>query len=129
MTRRTEQVASLIQKELGELMAALEMPAMTTISKVEVSPDLKHARVWITVFTQDKKMEGSVLDFLHKHLFELQGELNRTFTMRNVPRVAFRIDASQQYASHINELLKKANEGVKPIKDLDVDGDDAEDEK
>lgn len=110
MSRRTDQVASAIQTELGNLMLGFEMPAMTTISKVEVTPDLKHAKVWITVFTQERSMEKKVLDFLRDHLYDMQGELNRTFSMAYVPRVSFKIDNSQVYASHINELLKKAQE-------------------
>ncbi len=117
MSRRTEQVASLLQKELGELMLGLELPAMTTISKVDVSPDLKHAKVWLTIFTDDKSVEKAVLAALKEKAFDLQGELNEITTMRHTPRVAFAIDNSQRYASHINELLRKANEDIKDSND------------
>lgn len=98
---------SLVQKRLGELLERLEMPSLTTISKVEVSPDLKHAKVWITILEGESK-EQEVLDFLQGELYSLQGELNREFTMRNVPRISFFVDHSEEYASHINDLLRKA---------------------
>jgi ribosome-binding factor A len=99
-----------MQKELGELMMGLELPAMTTISRVEVTEDLKHAKVWITVFSEDERVEREVLESLKSSLYELQGELNRKFTMHHTPRIAFAVDASQHYASRINELLKRTHE-------------------
>ncbi len=110
MTRRTEQVSSLIQKELGEQMLALELPTMTTISKVIVSADLKHAKVWISVFSNDEDTEKQVLEILSKNIYDLQGELNRKFTMHHTPRIAFAVDHSQKHASRINELLKKTHD-------------------
>ncbi|MGE5392757.1 MAG: 30S ribosome-binding factor RbfA [Candidatus Saccharibacteria bacterium] len=106
MSRRTEKVESLLQQTLGDMLERIDLPSMTTISKVEVSPDLKHAKVWITVLEGESK-EQQVLDFLANELYGLQGELNRKFTMRNVPRISFFVDHSEEYASHINELLRK----------------------
>jgi ribosome-binding factor A len=110
MTRRTEQVASLIQKELGELMLGLELPSMTTISRVDVTADLKHAKVWISVFSDSDSAQKEVLETLVKNLYEMQGELNRKFTMHHTPRIAFAIDHSLQHASRINELLRRTQD-------------------
>jgi ribosome-binding factor A len=110
MSRRADQVASLMQKELGELMMVLELPAMTTISRVDVTDDLKHAKVWITVFSEDPGVEKAVLEALKGQLYDLQGELNRKFTMHHTPRIAFAVDSSLHYASRINELLRRTHE-------------------
>lgn len=113
MTRRTEQVGSLLQKELGELMLGLELPAMTTISRVVVTEDLKHAKVWITVFSENASLEKEVLSQLDKQVFELQGEINRRLKMHHAPRISFGLDNSEHYASRINELLKRTHEDEK----------------
>lgn len=110
MSRRTEKVASLIQQDLGELMSALELPALTTISKVEVTDDLKHANIWITIFDKNREMESSVMETLSANLYEMQGELNKRFSMKFVPRIHFKVDQAEHYASHINELLKRVSE-------------------
>lgn len=109
MSRRTEQVASSLQQEIGAYLQKLELPSLTTISKVEVTPDLKWGKVWITVMGDDDK-QAEVLAILEENMFDLQGELNRKFKMKFVPRVKFVIDHGQEYASHINELLRKSNE-------------------
>ena len=106
MTRRTEKVAALLQAEVGAFINQIELPAMTTISKVDVTPDLKWASVWITVLG-DKKQQEEVLDKLHENLRELQGGLNRKLEMKFVPRLKFVIDHGEEYASRINELLRK----------------------
>lgn len=110
MSRRTEKVAALVQKELGELMLAFELPTLTTISKVEVSDDLRHAKVWITIFDKNREHEEEVLKILKDNLYELQGELNRKFTMKIVPRINFTVDQSQHYVAHISELLREVGD-------------------
>jgi ribosome-binding factor A len=110
MSRRTEQVESLIQRHLGNAMQKLELPFLTTISKVEVTPDLKHAKVWLTILPAGEDNEKQVLNILKENAYDLQGELIRQFEMKIIPRVSFKIDHSEEYAAHINELLNKDNE-------------------
>ena|SRR6185436_10896269 len=109
MSRRTEKVSSLIQQEIGNYLLHLELPALTTISKVEVTPDLKWCKTWLTIMG-DEKAQKAVMNTLHEKMFDLQGELNRTLEMKIVPRVKFVIDHGEEYAAKINELLRKANE-------------------
>lgn len=110
MSRRTDQVGTLMQKILGEQMLGLELPAMTTISRVEVTADLKHAKVWITVFSEDDSVEQQALKTLQDNVYDLQGALNSKMKMHHTPRIAFAVDVSLHYASRINELLKKTHE-------------------
>ena len=110
MSRRTDKVASTLREQLGLQIQKIELPFLTTISKVEVTPDLKHGKVWITIFTDQEQDEQAVLKVLSEHKSELQGEMYDYFKSKNVPRIHFAIDHSQQYASHINKLLKETEE-------------------
>lgn len=112
MSRRTEKVASLLQQEVGAYIIKTELPALTTISKVEVTPDLKWGKIWITVMG-DEKAQKEVMNILHEEMFDLQGEINRAMEMKIVPRVKFVIDHGEEYASKINELLRKAHEDTR----------------
>jgi len=109
MSRRTDKVSSVLQQEVGLFILRLELPSLTTISKVEVTPDLKWCKVWITILG-DKAQHKEVLDILHEHKREMQDELNDKLTMKFVPRIRFVIDHGEEYASHINELLRKTHE-------------------
>ncbi|MBX4191772.1 MAG: 30S ribosome-binding factor RbfA [Candidatus Doudnabacteria bacterium] len=109
MSRRTEKVQSLLQQEIGDYILLLELPALTTISKVEVTPDLKWCKTWITIMG-DQKNQDKVMDVLNENLRDLQKELNQNLTMRFVPKVKFVVDHGEEYAAKINELLRKAND-------------------
>jgi len=110
MSRRTDKVAAQLQQEVATLINQVELPAITTVSKVDVSPDLKHAKVWLTVLTDDTAVEKTVLKQLKDNIYNLQGEVNKKFEMRAVPRISFVIDDSERYADNINRLLKKTHE-------------------
>ncbi len=109
MTRRTDKVQAVLQQEIGDYIKQLELPALTTISKVEVTPDLKWCKVWITVMG-DENVQKLVMSALSENLYDLQGTLNRKLEMKFVPRVKFVIDHGEEYASHINELIRKTHE-------------------
>ncbi len=110
MSRRTEQFGSTYQSKLAELINKIELPFLTTISKVELSPDLKHAKVWITIFSDKEEDEQAVLDILQENKYELQGELYTHFKSKNVPLIHFELDHSEQYSSHINKLLRQTED-------------------
>ncbi len=109
MSRRTEKVASLIQHEVGEYILKLELPALTTISKVEITPDLKWGKIWITVMA-DAAGQKETLNVLGENLTDLQKTLNQKFEMKFVPRIKFVLDHGEEYAAKINDLLRKARE-------------------
>lgn len=110
MTRRTDKVAATLQEQLGLQINKLELPFLTTISKVEVTPDLKHAKVWITIFSDKEQDEIAVLQALSENKYDLQGAMYEYFKSKNVPRIHFEVDHSEQYSSHINKLLKETEE-------------------
>jgi ribosome-binding factor A len=106
MNRRVEKVQALLQKEVGEYLKRQELTALTTISKVEATPDLKHAKVWVTIFG-DNRVQETVFGELNNCLKEMQRELNRKLKMRFVPRISFTVDHAEEYSSHIEDLLRK----------------------
>ena len=110
MTLRTDKVSSLLQKEVGNFLLTLELPALVTISKVETSEDLHHSKVMITILPADEQTEQKVISEINNALPEMQRTVNRKLKMKFVPRVNFVVDYSQEYASHINELLKKTHD-------------------
>src|SRR5262245_9026115 len=110
MTLRTDKVASVVQRILGEQMQLLELPFLTTISKVEISPDMKYGKIWITVMPAGEANESKILKLLDESIYDLQGSLNRGLPTKIVPRVKFAIDHSEEFSSHINELLRKTHD-------------------
>ncbi len=109
MSRRTEKVSSLLHQEIGRLIHQFELPALTTVSKVEVTQDLKWGKAFITVMGDEIKQKA-VLAELKKSIYDIQKAVNLEMGMKIVPRISFVLDHGEEYAAKINELLKKARE-------------------
>ncbi len=105
-TRRQKQISSLIQKELGDLLEKkVSDPRLdfVTITAVEVSPDLRQARIYVsTLGNQQEAMKG----FDHATSF-LRRELSSRLALRYVPELIFRPDESLERGERIDQLLEE----------------------
>lgn len=108
-THRIEKLNSLLQKIVGEtIQNYLEGgPGIVSVSKAEVSRDSKWVKIWISILGGD---DDAVMKLLNKHIYEIQGELNRSMTIKMVPRIQFFLDTSGRYAAHISEIINKIHE-------------------
>jgi ribosome-binding factor A len=103
---RTDRVSAQLRRELGTLVhqAVREhgLPSVS-VSDVEVSRDLAHAKVFVTALQAEKSAEAV------KALRELAGEirfgLGRAVKMRHVPELHFHYDDSVDRGERIDALL------------------------
>jgi ribosome-binding factor A len=108
-TNRIAKVNSLIQHQLGPILHEFLdfQKGLVTISRVETSKDMKWAKIWISVFNGDDKI---ILDFLTKNIYDIQGEMNKSFATKIIPRISFYLDTSPRYVEHIDEVIRKIHE-------------------
>ncbi len=107
-TRRLEQLASVLQAELGQLLAReVELPpgVLATITRVKVLPDYKEAHVKVSVLPFVRASE--VLALLTGMLPSLQHHLNTTLTMFHVPKLVLTLDETPERAGRIEHLLDR----------------------
>lgn len=109
--QRSHRVGDQIQKEISALLLkGLKDPRVgfVTITAVEVSSDLRHARVYYTVMGDDQgRLEtqrglNSAIPFLRR-------ELGKRLRLRLVPELAFQYDTSLEYGNRIESLLRDLN--------------------
>jgi len=108
MSRRTEQVQDVIQKELGMILAReIEFPlkVFPNIIKVDVPPDLRNATVWLGVVPAEARDE--VLEAINNDIGAVQKLLNRRMPMKFVPRLHFKIDESIDKVMRVSELVDR----------------------
>ncbi len=106
MAHRIEQVNRLIQKNLGSIIQReVELPrdAMVSITKVTTGPDLKTARVAVSVLPESSSPD--VLTLLERSRPLLGRSLAATLTMKFSPRIEFVADTAPSRASRIEGLL------------------------
>lgn len=112
MSRRTERMASLIQTELGELtLKKLKDPRIgfVTVTGVEVTPDLKLAKVYYSVMGDKGKRGGTQRALEHSAGF-LQREIAVALKLRYTPKLSFHLDESLDRGMQIEQILRKLKE-------------------
>lgn len=107
--KRAERVAGQMRRELATLIQReVADPALgfVSVSDVEVSRDLAHANVFITVFEADKAADS--LEALGRAAGFLRTRLGQTMRIRNVPELHFRHDASVETGRRMDDLIDRA---------------------
>ncbi|MEX2033453.1 MAG: 30S ribosome-binding factor RbfA [Candidatus Colwellbacteria bacterium] len=102
---RREQLSSLIQKKLGELIIRhieFRPGSLATISEVEVSADFKKATVWVSVIPGEAGEEA--LEILKKARGFLQYHLGEEIRARVIPRIEFALDRGAEHAARIEKI-------------------------
>lgn len=105
---RMDRVADLMHRNIARILREdFKDPrvGMVTIASVEVSRDLAHAKVYVTVFEETKVKE--TLAVLNGASGFFRAHLSRMINLRVVPRPRFIFDESLMRGSRINSLLSK----------------------
>ena len=105
---RRERINDEMKKELAVILRDIKDPRVAnnfvSVTTVDVTPDLKFAKIYFSAIMGDKKeiKKGlvSASGFVRKRLAE-------TLNLRVTPELTFEPDDSIEYGSHINSLLKK----------------------
>ncbi len=111
--RRPRRIARLLEREISTLLMALpDLPArdLVTVTDVEVSPDLRHAKVFYSVLTEQEEDWQMVGKVLIRHAKEMRHKLAHRVVMKYLPEISFIPDLSIGNASHIETLLKQIHE-------------------
>lgn len=108
-TPRTRRVADQIQRELAELIRdAVRDPRVSgsvTVSGVEVTRDMGHARVFMTVLGADPEQSRQAAEALNHAAGFLRRELGRRMVLRTVPQLHFLHDPSFDRGAHLTSLI------------------------
>ncbi|MDF2512801.1 MAG: hypothetical protein K0S04_2667 [Herbinix sp.] len=101
-----------VQKELSILISReIKDPRinpMTSIVHVEVAPDLKTAKVYISVLG-DAESKKATLQGLKSAAAYMRGQLAKSLNLRNTPELTFVIDNSIEYGVHMSKLIDEVN--------------------
>jgi ribosome-binding factor A len=109
-SNREEKIVRMLQKELGEIFlhyAREHQGVMISVSDVRVSSDMSAAKVYLSIFPNEKiKKIFSIIEIDAKTFrYELGKRIRHQ--MRIIPDLTFILDDSLNYLEKIDELLKK----------------------
>lgn len=104
--KRSERVSDQMKHEIADiLMRKIKDPRIgfVTVTDVEVSDDLRNAKVFVSVYGGDK--EDSLKGLKSASAF-IRAELGRRMRMRFMPELLFRFDSTVEQGAHIMEILR-----------------------
>ena len=116
MSQRTERVDELLRQEIGALLSKdVQDPRIgfATITDVETTPDLRHAKVWVSVIGE-KAERDETLRALQQAMGFVRHELGRRLRIKRIPELHVRLDDSAERGTRVLHLLHELEAGVEP---------------
>lgn len=108
-SRRMQRLDELLRQEVARLIAEeVKDPRVgfVTVMDARVSPDLRHARVYVSVLGDELEKRHAV-EALQRAGGFLRGRLGRVLVMKYLPELRFELDRSLEKASRIEEILNR----------------------
>lgn len=126
--RRVERVASLIRREVCELLVSgikdeRVAQGLVSVTNVDVAGDLQHCRIHVSVYGDETARQQALAGLKSATPF-VKGELSRRLKMRRTPEVVFVLDRGLEQGTAVLGLLnrleseRQAREGSEPASDL-----------
>lgn len=110
--QRKDRVGDLIKREISQIiLQELKDPGIgfVTITGVDVSSDLKHAKIFYSVLGDENSKKESTAALKRAGGF-IQHEIGKRLKLRYTPEIAFRFDESVEYGARIEGLIQKIHQ-------------------
>lgn len=105
-----------VQRALAEIIrGGIKDPRispLTSVVSVEVSPDLKTCKAWISVLGEEEVIQ-STLEGLKSASGYIKNQLAKEINLRNTPEITFIMDQSIAYGVNMSKLIDEVNRGSK----------------
>ena len=113
MTKRTKRLNSLLKEVISEVIRKdvrnPNVAKFTTVTEVDISTDLHHAKVFVSVIGTEQERTETV-EALESAAGFIGVHASKKVTMRTFPTLTFRLDTSVDKQMKIDSLLKKIHE-------------------
>ena len=113
-SRRVERVASMIRREISEMLVGgikdeRVSLGMVSVTNVEVAGDLQHCKIFVSIFGSEEDRSEAMAGLKSASPF-VKGELSRRLKMRRTPDLLFVLDRGLERGTNVLGLLNKLEE-------------------
>lgn len=118
---KNTRVNTEVQRELSNIIRNVKDPRVapwTSVVSVEVAPDLKTCKAYISVLGDAKAQEDTVKGLKSAEGY-IRRELARTLNMRNTPEIIFVLDQSIEYGVNMSRMIEEVNKDLPPLEEDD----------
>jgi ribosome-binding factor A len=116
MSQRTERVDELLRQEIGTILSREAKDpriGFATITEVETTPDLRHAKVWVSVIGPQAERDETIAALQHAMHF-VRRELGTRLRLKRIPELHVRLDDSAERGTRVLHLLEELEQGREP---------------
>lgn len=109
---RMERIKEEFKREISAIFREIKDPRlspMVSVVAVEVTKDLKYAKVYVSVMGSQEEKQNS-MQALKSATGFIKREIGARLNIRAVPQPTFVLDTSIDYGAHINDLIKQIND-------------------
>ena len=108
MKHRLERVNELIKRELGDLLSREVSfdAALVTVQQVDITPDLKHAHVFISVIGSEAQTKAAMAT-LHDRRTHLQHLLSKRVILKFTPHLHFKLDEAIERGTRVISIMEE----------------------
>ncbi|HAK37989.1 MAG: 30S ribosome-binding factor RbfA [Nitrospinaceae bacterium] len=109
--KRSERVQELLLEEISALIQrGLKDPRIgfATVTKVNLSDNLKHAKVYISVFGTEREQKDTIEGLTRASGF-IRGALGKKLSLRYIPVLEFILDGTAEHVAKINKIINDFN--------------------
>lgn len=111
MKGRGERLSGEFQKEISSVISLKlrnkypELSAIISVTAADIAPDLKSAKIYISVFDTDEERSKNSLEIIRQNAGFIRHELSKVMHIRTVPELRFHEDTSMEYGAKIDKIL------------------------
>ena len=108
---RGERLSGEFQKEISTVISTKlrnnfpELSAIISVTEADVAPDLKSAKIYISIFDTDVERSKNSFNIIKENAGFIRHELAKVMRIRTIPELRFHIDESMEYGSKIDKIL------------------------
>ena len=110
--KRSQRVQELLLEEISNLIQhGLKDPRIgfVTVTQIELSDNLKHAKVFVSIFGDDQQ-KADTLEGLNSAKGYIRGHLGKALHLKFIPGLDFKLDTSAEEVERINRIIHKLHD-------------------
>lgn len=110
---RVRRVEELVQRVVSEkLITEVDLPKIerVTVTKVDMSPDLKNAKILFSIIATSEEEKEEIFHSILQRKKEIRYIIGRETDLRFVPNLRFEIDETAERAARIDDLISQIKE-------------------
>jgi ribosome-binding factor A len=105
MSERTAKIEGLIKEAAATfVLHEANTDPMITITRVDISPDLRRALIFFTTIPETKQADAEI--FLKRSAGDFRQHLKKSVALKRIPHIEFMLDAGERHRQHVDEVFR-----------------------